>query len=135
MKQTELARRGRRDRPIRVLFVGVPEFVGSLFDHAFRESPSFQRISEADIPDDDPDFVGVVLVVREDGGAAQSSTDVLDRWPRARVIEAELTSEATTTLYELRPSRTLLGDVGPKETVALLLDTPGYNWDCWGPEA
>jgi hypothetical protein len=94
----------------------MPQMLRDILKRTMVDQPDIELI-EDEFPDDaePPGAIPhIVLVGTEAPGDADSKSLLLGRWPRARIIAVEV-SGRQTSLYELRPYKTELGQLSPSE--------------------
>jgi hypothetical protein len=100
---------------IRVVLLEMPQMLRDILKTTIAGHPDIELIDE---PPDDAEKLRamphVVLVGTAAPSDADSKTTLLSRWPRARIIAVEV-SGRQTSLYELRPYKTELGQLSPSE--------------------
>ena len=109
---------------MRVLVIDMPEILRGIIEDAIASEPDMQLVRPRwrMAAGGEPDVVIVGTPRAEDVDGAEA---MLARWPRSRVLMVA-TSGRHTVMYELRPSRTELGELSPADLVAAVrsMDRP-----------
>jgi DNA-binding NarL/FixJ family response regulator len=104
---------------IRILLLHVPGLIRAVLAEAFAAEPDMQLVDAAGAADDalahaDPD---VVIVGLEAGEPPLVCLETLRRLPHVKVLALEGQGREVS-MYELRPTRTMLGPLSPSDVVA-----------------
>jgi DNA-binding NarL/FixJ family response regulator len=113
---------------VRILLVGLPQMVRDMLEHAIGEQPDMALVGAAERAKlfeltraAEPSFV---IVDAEDDSLPDDCRRLLAERPCLRVLGVE-SRAGQATLFELRPSRIVIGAVSPTDIVEAIRAAAG----------
>lgn len=120
---------------IQILLVDMPRIVEEMIEQAVVAQPDMHVVGAVRDPDalvraareTQPDFVIFGLPPEAEGGFPDGCTELLEEQPRTKALGVAVEA-SNAYLYELRPERTPLGEVGPEEIVTAIRGAAAAGW-------
>lgn len=120
---------------IQILLVDMPRIVEEMIEQAVVAQPDMHVVGAVRDPESlvraaretRPDFVIFGLPLDGESGFPEACSELLEEQPRAKALGVAVEA-SNAYLYELRPERTPLGEVGPEEIVTAIRSAAAEAW-------